>query len=75
MLLFIALCVMAWRSARGITTYYVATNGLDANPGTIGSPFRTIQKGVNSAVAGDLVKVSPSDPVQRRLAKIRLKPR
>jgi hypothetical protein len=39
-------------------TYYVATNGLDANPGTIGSPFRTIQKGVNTALAGDTVKVA-----------------
>jgi hypothetical protein len=38
-------------------TYYVATNGNNANPGTIGSPFLTIQKGADVAVAGDTVKV------------------
>jgi hypothetical protein len=39
------------------TTYYVATTGSDANPGTAASPFRTIQHAANVAVAGDTVLV------------------
>jgi hypothetical protein len=34
-------------------TYYVAKTGLDSNPGTSTSPFLTIQKCVNTMVAGD----------------------
>lgn len=34
-------------------TYYVATNGLDANAGTLGAPWRTIQKAATTMVAGD----------------------
>ncbi|MEK7152676.1 MAG: DUF1565 domain-containing protein, partial [Patescibacteria group bacterium] len=41
----------------GGNTYYVATNGSDSNPGTASSPFRSIQTGVNAAVAGDTVIV------------------
>jgi hypothetical protein len=37
--------------------YYVATNGLDSNPGTYINPFLTLQKGVNVAVAGDTIIV------------------
>lgn len=37
--------------------YYVATNGNDSNPGTISQPFLTIQKGINTMVAGDMVWV------------------
>ena len=39
------------------TTYYVATNGNDNNPGTITQPFATWQKGFNVAVAGDVVNI------------------
>jgi hypothetical protein len=39
------------------TTYYVATNGNDSNPGTEAQPFRTIQKGVDRAQAGETVYV------------------
>lgn len=39
------------------TTYYVATNGSDSNPGTITQPFATWQKGFNTAVAGDIVYI------------------
>ncbi|QMU71686.1 hypothetical protein GXP74_29020 [Streptacidiphilus sp. P02-A3a] len=35
------------------TTYYVATTGSDANPGTSAGPFQTIQHCANVAVAGD----------------------
>ncbi len=34
-------------------SYYVATNGNDANPGTAGQPWQTIQKAANTMVAGD----------------------
>lgn len=39
------------------STYYVATNGLDTNPGTFAQPFLTVTKGVNTALAGDTVLV------------------
>ncbi len=35
--------------------YYVATTGSDSNAGTLAAPFATLQKGVNTAVAGDTV--------------------
>ena len=37
--------------------YYVAPAGSDTNPGSAGSPFRTIQKAANVAGAGDTVIV------------------
>jgi hypothetical protein len=39
------------------TTYYVATTGNNANPGTESQPWRTIQKAANTAAAGDTVLV------------------
>lgn len=42
-------------------TWYVATNGNDLNPGTAGEPFLTIQKGVDSAFAGDTVLLGAGD--------------
>jgi len=38
-------------------TYYVATNGSDSNPGTLGSPFRTIAKGVSVLRGGDTLYI------------------
>ena len=38
-------------------TYYVATDGSDANPGSAAAPFRTLQQAVNFALAGDAVVV------------------
>jgi Right handed beta helix region len=35
------------------TTYYVATNGNDANPGTLALPWRTFAKGLSILRAGD----------------------
>jgi MYXO-CTERM domain-containing protein len=35
--------------------YYVSTTGSDSNPGTLASPFATLQKGANTAAAGDTV--------------------
>ena len=34
------------------TTYYVATSGSDSNPGTIGQPWKTIQKALGTLTAG-----------------------
>src|SRR5215471_1211025 len=34
-------------------TFYVATNGTDGNPGSINSPFRTVNKGVSVLKPGD----------------------
>ena len=38
-------------------TYYVAPIGSDSNPGTKANPFKTIQKGADTVVAGDTVIV------------------
>lgn len=37
--------------------YYVSTGGLDTNPGTLGQPWRTVQKAANTVVAGDVVNI------------------
>jgi hypothetical protein len=39
------------------TTYYVAKNGLDSNPGTESQPWLTIQKAARTLVAGNTVLV------------------
>jgi hypothetical protein len=39
------------------TIYYVATTGNDANPGTLSTPFRTIQKAADIITPGDTVVV------------------
>lgn len=36
-------------------TYYIATNGSDTNEGTLDSPFKTIQRGIDAAEPGDTV--------------------
>jgi parallel beta-helix repeat protein len=38
-------------------TYYAATTGNDANPGTEASPFRTINRGVKVLKPGDILRV------------------
>ena len=38
---------------------YVATNGNDSNPGTISQPFRTIQKGLDTALPPRTMTVLP----------------
>jgi hypothetical protein len=52
--LIVVTTLLAARSAQA-TDYYVATTGSDSNAGTMASPFATMQKGVNTAVAGDTV--------------------
>jgi Protein of unknown function (DUF1565) len=43
-------------AAAGLS-YYVSTSGNDNNPGTLGSPWRTIQHAANTVAAGDTVSV------------------
>jgi hypothetical protein len=50
-----ALCAHALSAA----TWYVAPTGNDLSAGTMVSPFKTIQKGVNVAAVGDTVLVEP----------------
>ncbi|TAK94237.1 MAG: hypothetical protein EPO07_17005 [Verrucomicrobia bacterium] len=38
-------------------TYYVATNGVDSNPGTLAAPFYNISKATALAAAGDFILV------------------
>jgi len=45
--------VSAWPSAVTGTTYYVSTSGNDSNPGTQGSPFRTVARAAKALSAGD----------------------
>jgi hypothetical protein len=44
-------------SEAAAATYYVATTGNDANPGTEAAPFRTMQKAANMVGPGDTVLV------------------
>ena len=41
------------------TTYYVATNGSDSNPGTLAQPWATLQYAVNTIANGDTIIVLP----------------
>ena len=52
--LLVGLSLFATKNAVA-TEYYVATTGSDSNPGTQASPFATLQKGADTAVAGDTV--------------------
>jgi hypothetical protein len=52
--LIVVTTLLAVRSAQA-TDYYVSTTGSDSNAGTMAAPFATLQKGVNTAVAGDTV--------------------
>src|SRR3989344_214299 len=40
-------------------TYYVATTGNDANPGTLSQPFKTIAKAYSQTLPGDTIIVKP----------------
>ena len=41
------------------TTFYVAVNGSDTNPGTVGAPWRTLQRAVIASPSGSRVEVGP----------------
>ena len=43
--------------AHAATSYYVATNGNDSNPGTLSQPFLTLSKGFSMLTAGDTLYI------------------
>jgi hypothetical protein len=53
----LALFLLAAPAPAHAATYYVATDGDDANPGTIGQPLATIQKAQEFVSPGDTVYV------------------
>jgi len=56
-LLFVGFGTLPTPVAAAGNIYYVAKTGNDSNPGTQAQPFLTIQKGVNSMVAGDTLYI------------------
>src|SRR5262245_17540634 len=54
-LLLVLMSVVGLRSARAAEYYVAPTGGSDTNAGTMAAPFATMQKAVNTAVAGDTV--------------------
>lgn len=46
-----------WNPLAAGSMYYVATDGNDANPGSIGEPWRTLQHAVNMAGPGDTIRL------------------
>jgi hypothetical protein len=48
--------IQASLSAPSSLTYYVATTGNDSNPGTVGSPFLTLQAAIDKALASNVAK-------------------
>ena len=49
--------------------YFVATTGNDSNSGTIGSPFRTIEKGASGMSSGDTMFIR-AGTYQRRAGNL-----
>ena len=56
-ILILTISVSVMTVSANAATLYVDVNGADTNTGSSGSPFRTIQKGVDKARAGDTVHV------------------
>ena len=50
--LFILICGYGFAS-----NYYVSNQGSDENPGTINSPFKTIQKAADVVAEGDIINL------------------
>jgi hypothetical protein len=49
--------VFFWFNSSLAQNFYVATNGNDANNGTINAPWKTIQKAVNTVTAGGTIQI------------------
>lgn len=56
-LMLTAFSILPAYAAPNGATYYVATNGADTNPGTIDSPWRTLQHAADTLTPGDTVFV------------------
>jgi hypothetical protein len=56
-IIILAICLLILTISANAATYYVDSTGSDLNDGSSGSPFATIQKGVDAASAGDTVYV------------------
>lgn len=55
-----------------MATYYVATSGLDSNPGTQASPFRTIYKACTAATLfGDNIIIGPGTFSESNICSVR----
>lgn len=52
-----------------VETYFVASTGNDANPGTIDQPWQTIQKAANTLTAGSIVYIRSGIYHERIVAK------
>jgi hypothetical protein len=52
-------------TAASVSTYFVAPNGDDSNPGTQNQPWRTIQKAANTMVAGNTTIVLAGNYYER----------
>jgi hypothetical protein len=67
-LAFISLCMGA--KASYAATFYVATTGNDANPGTAAAPFRTLNKGASRLRGGDTLIVKAGTYTEAMLNNI-----
>lgn len=63
LILLISLAASTCQASAG-RTYYVATNGLDTNPGTLAQPFRTIGKGASVLTPGDTLYIKSGTYLQ-----------
>ncbi len=55
----IVFSLLSWPLAALAATFYVATGGNDANPGTQTQPWATLQHAVETIAAGDTILVQP----------------
>ncbi|MEW6364535.1 MAG: right-handed parallel beta-helix repeat-containing protein [Acidobacteriota bacterium] len=53
----VAICAATFAAPSRAGEFYVSVNGNDSNPGTISSPWRTIQKAADTLAAGDTVYI------------------
>src|SRR5262245_53286540 len=61
--LLVAACLLAPAAMASAAEYFVATNGLDTNPGTQALPFASVARGQQAASAGDTVWIRGGDYV------------
>ena len=70
--LFFGICiavVLLFGGVASATTYYVAPDGNDYNPGTEAQPWKTIQKAADTLIAGDTVYIKAGTYNERVIPK------